>query len=360
MKVVGLVCSPRRKKHTYDFVDLTLKKLEEKDVKTKLLYLRDYELKPCVLCDVEEEYPCLTQDMCPRKDDGDKLYNELSKADGIVVGTPVFNGTIPEYLHSLISHAGFPGSPFHNKVTACIVIGWLGCMKAVSELTLWLAPSNYYAGYLAVNNRSPSLHGEQGLIRAPQNMKEVKRLADKIYEGLQIIKKTDKGSSKRDSNLQRKVGDEAMFSKIETGITEATRILEQLSYETEQISPKEFYDYMTGETPTGDVITLHDVLENEFLMVHEVVEMCELKKEGTPINRQTVMNLYPRTYEIHFTAMGYELTYALYKKDFRWIRRRLSLFKDWFDDPNLPKRLIPKYKAMLRKFSNMLQKSKQN
>jgi len=190
MKVVGLVCSPRRKKHTYDFVDLTLKKLEEKGVETELLYLRDYELKPCVLCDVEDEYPCLTKDVCPKVDDAEKLYNEFNRADGIVVGTPVFNGTIPEYLHSLISHAGFPGSPFNNKVTACIVIGWLGCIRAVAELALWLAPGNYFAGYIAVNNRSPCLAGERGLIRVPQNMEEVGWLASKIYEGLKRMTKT--------------------------------------------------------------------------------------------------------------------------------------------------------------------------
>jgi multimeric flavodoxin WrbA len=194
MKVIGLVCSPRRKKHTYDFVDLTLRKLEEKGVETALLYLRDYKLKPCVLCEVveDEEYPCLTQDVCPRKDEATKLYKELNSVDGIVVGTPVFNGTIPEYLHSLISHAGFPARycPFNNKVTACIVIGWLGCIRAVSELMLWLAPGNYFAGYLAINNRSPSLQGEKGLVRAPQNIEDVEWLVNKIYEGLQRITKT--------------------------------------------------------------------------------------------------------------------------------------------------------------------------
>jgi len=124
MKVIGLVCSPRRKKHTYDFVDLTLSKLKEKGVETELLYLRDHELETCVLCEVEEEYPCLTKDVCSRKDDATKLYNELNSADGIVVGTPVFNGTIPAYLHSLMEHAGFPSHcVFNNKVTACIVIG---------------------------------------------------------------------------------------------------------------------------------------------------------------------------------------------------------------------------------------------
>jgi NAD(P)H-dependent FMN reductase len=187
LKVTGLVCSPRRKKHTYDFVNLTLETLKDKDVRVELLYLQDYELKPCLLCEAEEEYPCLTGDFCPREDDATNLYNRLNSADGIVIGTPVFNGTIPAYLHLFMQHSGFPGSPFHNKVTACIVIGWLGCIKAVSELVLWLAPGNYFAGYLAVNNRSPCLPGERGLIRASQNIKAVKQLASQIYEGLRKL-----------------------------------------------------------------------------------------------------------------------------------------------------------------------------
>lgn len=102
-------------------------------------------------------------------------YKELNSADGIVVGTPVFNGIIPECLHSFESHTGFPRryGPFNNKVTACIVVGWFGCIKAVSELMLWLAPRNYFAGHLAINNRSPSLPGEIGLVQAPQNIEDV-------------------------------------------------------------------------------------------------------------------------------------------------------------------------------------------
>jgi len=107
-----------------------------------------------------------------------------------VVPTPVFNGIAPEYLHSLISHAGFPGGPSNNKVRASIVVGWVGCTKAVSELMLWLAPGNYSAGCLAMNNRSPSLPGDRGLAQAPQNIKDVEWLMNKIYEGLHRINKT--------------------------------------------------------------------------------------------------------------------------------------------------------------------------
>jgi hypothetical protein len=78
LKVIGLVCSPRRKRHTFDFVDLTLKKLKKKKLDVELLYLRDYELKPCLLCDAEESYPCLDENFCPRKDDTAKLHDKLN------------------------------------------------------------------------------------------------------------------------------------------------------------------------------------------------------------------------------------------------------------------------------------------
>ena len=70
-----------------------------------------------------------------------------------------------------------------------------------------------------------------------------------------------------------------------------------MGYEIETISAEEFHDYMTGGTPTGDKITLDDVLENEFLLVHELVEMSELKKKNTPLNEHTVMDFYPSVYK---------------------------------------------------------------
>jgi len=148
-----------------------------------------------------------------------------------------------------------------------------------------------------------------------------------------------------------------MLSQINARIKEATRILKQLGYESQHISSKEFYDYMTGETPTGDVITLNDVLDNEFLMVHEVVEISELKKKGIHISKQTVMEFYPRTtYEVHFTATEYELTYALNKKDQAWLKLRMSHAKDWLRDKDLPKELAPRCKLIIKKFSKNLSK----
>ena len=46
---------------------------------------------------------------------------------------------------------------------------------------------------------------------------------------------------------------------------EASKELKERRYTSRHISPREFYDYMTGETPTGDTITILDVLDDEYL-----------------------------------------------------------------------------------------------
>lgn len=136
-------------------------------------------------------------------------------------------------------------------------------------------------------------------------------------------------------------------------IKEAAVALKQSRYEAQDISPEEFYDYMTGETPTGDVITLADVLANPYLMIHEVVEVSELKKMYIPIAKDTVMSFHPKVYEAHFTATEQELNYALNREDYAWIKARISLAESWLEDDLLPKHLKPVCRALMKKFSEV-------
>ncbi len=152
-----------------------------------------------------------------------------------------------------------------------------------------------------------------------------------------------------------------LLGRITVRLKETTKRLNELRYKCQDISPKEFYDYMTGETPTGDTITISDVLDNDYLMIHEVVELSELKRLGTDIDTKTVMNAYPElTYETHYTATRYELDYALAKKDYNWVKVRMNHAKSWLKDPNMPRHLAPRYKAMMQEFSKILTKEQQD
>jgi hypothetical protein len=149
----------------------------------------------------------------------------------------------------------------------------------------------------------------------------------------------------------------SLLEKIVLRLRETNQTLSKLSYESQQISPREFFDYMTGETPTGDTITIVDVLDNEFLMIHEVTEISELKKMGVPINKQTVMNTYPSTVEAHYTATEYELEYALGKKDYQWLKTRIKHAESWLEEPNMPHHLVQRHNNLMKRLSKALENS---
>jgi nitrogen regulatory protein PII-like uncharacterized protein len=129
--------------------------------------------------------------------------------------------------------------------------------------------------------------------------------------------------------------------------------LKKIEYEYRDVSPKELYDYLTGETPAGDITTIADVLASEYLMIHEVVETSELKKMGILLNTRTVMKFHPEIYRVHFTATEIELDYAVSRKDYDWVKARISLAPSWLEDDLMPKHLVPRCRALMAKFSRI-------
>ena len=131
------------------------------------------------------------------------------------------------------------------------------------------------------------------------------------------------------------------------------KALRSIGYTVKEISAQEFYDYMTGEIFSEDTTTLDDVLGSEYLMVHELVEIDELKKTGRAINKRVIVDS-PKTviYDAHLTAMETELDYALHKKDFFWVKIRLRHHKESVldDDPNLPEEMRPRAESLYEKF----------
>jgi len=66
----------------------------------------------------------------------------------------------------------------------------------------------------------------------------------------------------------------SMLEEIESKIEKARRILESLNYHLD-ISAQDLVDYMSTDTYTEDKVNLRDVLENEYFLIHELVEINE-------------------------------------------------------------------------------------
>jgi hypothetical protein len=152
------------------------------------------------------------------------------------------------------------------------------------------------------------------------------------------------------------MGDEPTSHEIDLKIREAKKALEQFGYDAADVSAKEFYDYMTGEIFSEDPTTLRDVLGNEYIMIHELVEISELKKIGRRIDKRVIMET-PKIpfYTAHLTAMETELKYALYKGDTLWAKIRLRQHKESVldDDPNLPEELRPRGEEIYEKYRTL-------
>lgn len=139
-----------------------------------------------------------------------------------------------------------------------------------------------------------------------------------------------------------------IYAKIQTTV----KIVEDLGYEAKEVSAQEFYDWMTGEIFSEDITTLRDVLGSEYLMVHELVEISELKKMGLKIHKRVIVESPKEViYKAHFFAQEFEMDYALRKKDYFYVKLRLRAHKNvLYDDSNLPDNLIPIAQKIYDKF----------
>jgi hypothetical protein len=150
-----------------------------------------------------------------------------------------------------------------------------------------------------------------------------------------------------------------MLAEIEDKIKTTAEALKSIDFTVKRVSTQEFYDYMTGEIFSDDPTTLDDVLGNEYLMVHELVEMSELKRMGRTIDKRVIVDSPKNViYEAHFNAMECELNYALHKRDYYWVKFRLRQHKESVldNDPNLPKEMRPRAEALFEEFRKAVQK----
>jgi hypothetical protein len=147
-----------------------------------------------------------------------------------------------------------------------------------------------------------------------------------------------------------------MLEKLKPKINEARKKVEEIGYRIEGFSDVEFYNYMTGETPSADIYTLESVLENEYLTLHEVVEISELKKKHIPIDKLTLVNFHSTVCAAHLTAIDFELALAFNRKNYDWIKLRLKQARDWCEEEYLPQELVPRYESLIQRFSSLLKR----
>lgn len=123
MRVIGINGSPRKDGNTAILVREVLKVLSENGIKTEFFQLGGEDVRGCVAC-----MKCKKKKdgYCQKKNDLlNKLIGKMIKADGIIIGSPVYFSDVTPEVKALMDVAGYAGRAagniFRRKVGAAVV-----------------------------------------------------------------------------------------------------------------------------------------------------------------------------------------------------------------------------------------------
>ncbi len=119
--ILGFCGSPRSGATEY-VIKEALRMIEMKGHKTKFYTIKDKEIRHCIHCDF-----CLQKRDCILNDDLGLLYEFLKEAEGIIIGSPVYNGGITAQTKTVLdrTRALVAADPkvFEGKKGIAVAIG---------------------------------------------------------------------------------------------------------------------------------------------------------------------------------------------------------------------------------------------
>jgi len=148
--ILGISGSPRHG-NTEQLVGEALKAAGEiSDVETRLISLADYSLRPCDGCNLCMGYlkGATRDEICYKHKDADPIIKEMLKADGIIIGSPVYTWNVSGRLKCLMEKCAslcpFPLTEIsyglRNKVLGAVAVAggiWEGQETVVQTIWRW-------------------------------------------------------------------------------------------------------------------------------------------------------------------------------------------------------------------------------
>jgi len=133
MRVLAVNGSPRKNGNTYQMLNYILKAIGD-GVEKELIHLKDYNLTPCDSC-----YSCTKGGKCHIKDDVGKILDKMVEADTIMIGSPVYYGSVTPEVMMLCDRVGFmSGGKLEGKIGVPVTVArrW-GHINAMMQIVTW-------------------------------------------------------------------------------------------------------------------------------------------------------------------------------------------------------------------------------
>ena len=108
MNVMAFNGSPRKKWNTATLLEKALEGASSQGAETDLIHLYDLNYKGCISC-----FACKTKGgesygRCAVKDDLAPVFKKVEEADAIILGSPIYLGTVSGEMRSFMERLLFP------------------------------------------------------------------------------------------------------------------------------------------------------------------------------------------------------------------------------------------------------------
>jgi multimeric flavodoxin WrbA len=179
MKVVAFNGSPRKDGNTTILLNHVFRELEKEGIETELVQLSGKKIHGCIAC-----YKCFENkdQRCAVKDDfANECIEKMIKADGIILGSPVYFTDVTAEMKALIDRAGLVsmanGGIYKNKVGAAVVaVRRSGAVHTLDTLSHFLL-----AGQMIIIGRGMGIGRDIGEVeKDEEGMKSVRALGQRM------------------------------------------------------------------------------------------------------------------------------------------------------------------------------------
>jgi len=136
--------SPRRDGNTELCLTRVQAGLEQEGIGAAIIPLAKKDVRPCTACN-----QCKGRGECIQKDDLNDLLAAMVAADGIIIGSPTWFGSVTAWVKNLIDRSGYVsrmnGHLFKHKAgTPVIAVRRGGAVQVYNEIMSFFAINHFY------------------------------------------------------------------------------------------------------------------------------------------------------------------------------------------------------------------------
>ena len=161
MKVVAFNGSPQKEGNTYHAIKIVTKELEKENIETEIIHVGNKSIRGCTACGQcikNKNEKCVLPG-----DEVNEWIQKMKKADGIILGSPVYYssiaGTMKAFLDRAFYVTGVNDSILRHKVGASVVaVRRSGGLTTFNELNNYI---NYSEMIMPNSNYWNVIHGTQ-------------------------------------------------------------------------------------------------------------------------------------------------------------------------------------------------------